>query len=132
MSGQSAGLAEKHQNKRAANSRSLLPWLVPSPRYFAKIKLQQLLVERQKSLASSLRADRRARGLHANHGIFKRAEAADASLVQGHRNRRCVVNASRRTAGAGRVKRVAALGAGTQNAVEQARCGRAWCARGDP
>src|SRR5579864_6195477 len=45
-----------------------------------------LLVERQKSLASALAGDRGARGLNANHSIFKRAEAADTSLVQGNRN----------------------------------------------
>src|SRR5579859_924531 len=56
--------------KRAANSRSLLPGWHPPP----KVRRQNrflLLVERCQGLASAFAGDRGARGLNANHSIFK-------------------------------------------------------------
>src|SRR5580704_7442354 len=61
----------------------------------------KLLVERQKTLTGRFAADRRAGGLNANHSIFKRAEAADTSLVNGDRAARGEIRHGRRTTGAG-------------------------------
>ena len=46
------------------------------------------LLKRRKRLAGRLCGDGRTCGLYANHSIFKRAEAADTSLVQGDWNAR--------------------------------------------
>src|ERR1700741_2732491 len=70
----------------------------------------QLLVERQKSLANGVCANCCPRGRPAHHGLVKRAEPPDPSLVHSNRTRRRVVKTSPRTAGAGGVKCIAALG----------------------
>src|SRR5271157_6619590 len=86
-------------------------------------ELALLLVERQQSLASRFAGDGGAGGLHANHRIFKRAEAAGAGLVQGDRNRPGVVNRSRGTTRANSCEVVAALDAAREHAVNQTGAG---------
>src|SRR5579871_5284736 len=105
--------------KKAKGQRTCVrcPWLVPSPRYFAKLTL---LVEREQALASTFAGDGRAGRLHANHCVFERAEAADTGLVQSDRNRRRIVLNFRSTTRASGSEVVAALGAGAENAVNQA------------
>src|SRR5271157_2770594 len=116
------------KNRRSSELASAAPWLVPSPRYFAK---SNLLVERQESLASRFAGDRGAGGLHANHSVFKSAEATSTGLVQGNRNRSGVIRGSRRATRASRCEVVAALDASREHAVNQTGAGRGRGARSD-
>src|SRR5579863_10690505 len=112
--------------KGAANLRSLLPGSYPPP---GTLPNGCLVVQRGQTLAGVLAGDRATRGLHTNHSIFIRAEAADTGLVSRNRNAGREVHRGRRTTRTGRNERVTALGAGGQNAVDQASSGGSRSAR---
>src|SRR5450631_1954144 len=114
MSGTSTGGKQKQKQKqRAANSLSLLFGCTLSM-YFARL-------DRAEHLASGHCCDDGARGLHANHRIFVRAEGADTGLVQGGRGSIRDIRYGRRTTGdAGGGEVVTALDARGQTIVDQA------------
>src|SRR5579885_2443421 len=92
------------------------PGFVPSPRYFAKLKLLQ------RSQSSRARVGQAGAGRITNHGIFERAEAANASLVRGARvsDDTVIVQRNRRRAIQSRRERIATLRSRTQDAIDEA------------
>src|SRR5450432_1100055 len=111
---------QKHNGQRTCVR---CPWLIPSPRYLPNFKVllrASLLIERQQGLAGHLGGDVATTRLHPHDRVFKRAEAADASLVW--RDRRCpgIVLSRGDAARTGSREAVTALGTGRQNAVNQA------------
>src|SRR5450755_1648506 len=116
MSGTSTG-GNKNKNKnknKEQRTRVRCSLAVLSSMYFARL-------DRAEHLASGHCCDDGARGLHANHRIFVRAEGADTGLVQGGRGSIRDIRYGRRTTGdAGGGEVVTALDARGQTIVDQA------------
>src|SRR5580765_3685869 len=77
-----AGFSDKKTKEQRTCVRC--SWLVPSPRYFAKL---QLLVERVESQDARFGVGALSSRVHANHCLFLSAEAANTGLVDGDRRR---------------------------------------------
>src|SRR5207245_5813028 len=82
VKGRRGSKAMRHKKLREQRIAPLLPRLVPSPRYFAKIQLLQLLVGSCDASQSYRGRCAVVRRIVLDHAVFVRAEAAHATLVK--------------------------------------------------